>query len=1507
MPSESQPGPQESAPDAPEQSSPASPRRGLAYRVARYGGISLLTLVVLSGAGFYYAWKWHNGPALANRLAKDYNSKRRGRMTIGSVRWKPRAALDILMGRDSTVVIRNLTLYDSKGRRVAHIPKVVAKGELWPLIVDGSFKVSSAEADEASFRVDYYARPEGPDRATGDTHEVGIFGALENTNPFYERPRTPSVYNFSMIRIKRIQVSYYHPRFQVHFKQLGLEGNLFVTGSTPTKPLQIRFALQPKGGQGELHVAGKRIPLEDVEAPYVRTDPERPHDLELAVGGRLGGARFRLTSRMERLIQAEKPTVQLDAHFTDFAVLTAQLTGLDIGGANETLVLETLGPLRSTTTRAQLSGLRARLRLGQQAVNVEDIFARLQLAGGRLAVQAFSCRTLDGTVSARGKLALGSRRFDAHLKLSELQVTPLLVSKPRQRLLGGKVHGQLALRGSLSPWTVDVDNLDVHLERTRRFGPLPRRLRLRGRGRYAADSLHLERLALTSYGLKLTARGDVGLATKRLKLAVTAELGRLRSLLRGAGLPALAQSGSVRGRLRGTLARPRLFGNVTLRKLGYQQLRSPQVSSRISFVRGALTFDKLRGSVGGGLLTGSGHVQLLKRGRWALRAHPLVSTRLKVTNASLAQLVPKRKLTGRVSAQITLKGRTGRFLGTGLFRLKNGLFAGHDIQRGMARVRLKGNRLELEQLRMSWAGGGRLAATGQLGLKSGDLALQGQVTNLPLAALSDNPDFRRLVSGALSGSFDISGQRARPIIAAVLNLAQVRVRGILMGAGRVQLTPAGQATTKIRGEIFRRFKISGRLVLHPEPLVRISVRFHKLPMHELAPELDRLPAEVTAVATGKIDLDISLARGLRRVAVDLTRLDLGLKQLDYLPGETPKRVSLTNEGDVKLVFDGKRLQVRRLKLRGDLGWLAAQGWVSPTDSALKVNGQLELSELAFLLQRWVDTIKGRVYVRARVTGAPSKPRIDSELLLAGVRLLLPDRTVPVRIAAARLRLTNDLLQILRARVAIHTDEFALSGSVKTIGFKPQQLNLRLRGKLSAQLLHLVLPRTFSQVTGRALADLRLTGSPNAPDLAGRMKLDPITFTLRGASREFGIKGGLVTIANKRIRIKEVRGSVDEGTFVIDGRIKLKPQWPHDINISIQGQGIPVKKARSYELELNTNLRLRVVNGQASISGLVDVADGRFTESFDVVSRAFLKRRTHGQDAPIWETNELLRQAKLNITVASHGPLIIKNNLADIRLEGNINLRGTPLKPKLGGQIRAETGTFRIPFLRGQFTVRSGELDFDHPFGFGETYVKIVGETTYTDTSETDHDITVSLEGPLSRIAIKLDSSTGLNQSQVLMLLASGRTMDQLRKQMKRGDSGPGSTARSANPLDAYDSSLKQVTGDFLSQLVARPLQAWTQLDLVRLEMGTESFQVRVNKRFGRNLRLAGEAEFGLMGRQRQEGRVEVRVLDELSVDAKARRQIPGEDTIIDEDRYQARIQLRYRIRLRTSLKRSLGF
>jgi hypothetical protein len=68
----------------------------------------------------------------------------------------------------------------------------------------------------------------------------------------------------------------------------------------------------------------------------------------------------------------------------------------------------------------------------------------------------------------------------------------------------------------------------------------------------------------------------------------------------------------------------------------------------------------------------------------------------------------------------------------------------------------------------------------------------------------------------------------------------------------------------------------------------------------------------------------------------------------------------------------------------------------------------------------------------------------------------------------------------------------------------------------------------------------------------------------------------------------------------------------------------------------------------------------------------------------------------------------------------------------------------------------------------------------------------------------------------------------------------------------------------------------------------------------------GEVEMGYSGSQRQEGQLIYRVTDGLSALIRARRREQGEDVTVEDDTLSGRVELRYKIRLRTSLRRSLG-
>ena len=187
-----------------------------------------------------------------------------------------------------------------------------------------------------------------------------------------------------------------------------------------------------------------------------------------------------------------------------------------------------------------------------------------------------------------------------------------------------------------------------------------------------------------------------------------------------------------------------------------------------------------------------------------------------------------------------------------------------------------------------------------------------------------------------------------------------------------------------------------------------------------------------------------------------------------------------------------------------------------------------------------------------------------------------------------------------------------------------------------------------------------------------------------------------------------------------------------------------------------------------------MVDGRYVQRFDVLKGVIEPSRTHVEEKPFWRGVPALEELVLSLQVQTTGAFFVRNNLAEMSLEGNLEVAGTLDTPRLSGEIRTSEGSFAIPFLRGRFTVQEGGTV---TFVRGKQVpketpeVNIVGETLFTDNREQEHVITLTLHGPLGQLQPDLHSNTGLNTAQCIALLSTGRTTEEMRAMVGRRQEG----------------------------------------------------------------------------------------------------------------------------------------
>jgi len=278
---------------------------------------------------------------------------------------------------------------------------------------------------------------------------------------------------------------------------------------------------------------------------------------------------------------------------------------------------------------------------------------------------------------------------------------------------------------------------------------------------------------------------------------------------------------------------------------------------------------------------------------------------------------------------------------------------------------------------------------------------------------------------------------------------------------------------------------------------------------------------------------------------------------------------------------------------------------------------------------------------------------------------------------------------------------------------------------------------------------------------------------------------------------------------------------------------------------------------------------------------------------------LIGNAKLNLEVATRA-FFVRNNVAEIDMNGQVQVTGTPKRPRLEGVIRVEQGSFKFQGVRARFEQTRGTINFSPYKSFPEftPTLDIHSESEYRDVTGQTHLITLALRGPIGQLDWDLSTNTGLNKAQTFTLIFVGRSPDEARKAL--GDEAIGGNSLNASnaatgtetgSLVVADQLLKQLAGDYFSLLMEDSIKGVTRLDVVRIELGTSSLGTHIEKEFVPSLRAKADVERSLRGWS-WDARGEYRLNDTVSAEAGARAK--NFDDAAEQDESEQRLELMWR-------------
>jgi translocation and assembly module TamB len=560
----------------------------------------------------------------------------------------------------------------------------------------------------------------------------------------------------------------------------------------------------------------------------------------------------------------------------------------------------------------------------------------------------------------------------------------------------------------------------------------------------------------------------------------------------------------------------------------------------------------------------------------------------------------------------------------------------------------------------------------------------------------------------------------------------------------------------------------------------------------------------------------------------------------------------------------RQLQIRRLHIQGALGF-EAQG--SGTMEAPVINATLRLRELvvngerigdlnAVAVTRGADLtltarsalpnaalaldahihLRGEMPMQAKLVagnlvldpwiknffpaGHAAHAVVDGEILLQGDARSPLSLSAEVKIPRVEgeseglpLRNAEPILVHLRDQV-VTVDQFRLEGQqthfVEIHGqlhpWGDQRCNLDADGRIDLKLVQTLAP----ELSSRGVADLtlRIRGTIPKPSLSGQVRITDGAVSYIDLPNGLSDINGVLAFSQDRLQVRELTAVTGGGRLKLGGSVSYTQQIT--FNLTAEGTDIRLRYPEGVSSSVDASLAFSGTTGNALLSGEVTVSRLALNPRFDFASYLSKSQMVSTPANPKAPANNV----KLDVRVVSTPQLQVQTSLA--RVTGNVDLhiRGSAARPSILGRISILEG--KLTLAGTTYRLDRSDISFTNPVSI-DANIDIAASARVRD-----YDITLGLQGTLSRMNMTYRSDPPLSSSEIISLLALGRTREEEIAQL------PGATLPGASTL--AESPSTAILGEALNSAVNSRLQKLFGVSRIKLDPNVAGQQSGANAR-----------------------------------------------------------------------------
>jgi translocation and assembly module TamB len=353
-------------------------------------------------------------------------------------------------------------------------------------------------------------------------------------------------------------------------------------------------------------------------------------------------------------------------------------------------------------------------------------------------------------------------------------------------------------------------------------------------------------------------------------------------------------------------------------------------------------------------------------------------------------------------------------------------------------------------------------------------------------------------------------------------------------------------------------------------------------------------------------------------------------------------------------------------------------------------------------------------------------------------------------------------------------------------------DLHIQGKTALGPLKMMI-RELDAVRGDANLTAAITGSWNSPRINGDLTISSAMFGFDSLPYRFTDVSGYVVFDEDKILIKQINGKFAGGDVAASGNVRLNQLAWDRFYFESTLKGSSFSLPQRLTAQIDGSLIYQGSRNKQNISGDIAIKRANYSQRIDLVS---LIMKSRAREVPHKELSAF-DQAHLNVKVTGQN-ITLQNNLAYALLTMDGYIRGTVAKPVLFGKVETTQGD--VYFQNNEFRIQKATIDFADPMR-NRPYISILA-TSRVST----YLVRLMLDGYPDQFAMSLASDPPLNESDIINLLALGRTGSQTSQQRKdsSGSIGlGGATSFLADSLqETIQERIKTVTG--IDRVVIEP-------------------------------------------------------------------------------------------------------